>query len=309
MDLQEGEKWWGKETVAVVTGANRGIGVETVRSLAHHGIIVVLTARKDEQNLSQEARDLLHQPTYNVLFHPLDVQSDHSVSTFARWLDKQLGGLDILINNAAVGGVEYDWDLLHEHNVDFRKIAEEESSHEGVRETYETAKECVDINYYGMKRTTKALLPLFKASAAGPRIVNVSSFFGLLRFLRSESLQKRLLEMEKLGEEDIESIIGQFLEDVRGGYEAKESIWPLRFPSYSVSKMAMNAYTRVMGAEMEGRVWVNCVHPGYVKTEMTFNSGDISAEEGAENVVRVALLPPGGPSAQFFLEKQKIDFF
>uniref|UniRef100_A0A0C9RGF8 TSA: Wollemia nobilis Ref_Wollemi_Transcript_28310_1253 transcribed RNA sequence n=1 Tax=Wollemia nobilis TaxID=56998 RepID=A0A0C9RGF8_9CONI len=304
----ETEKWWTEETVAVVTGANRGIGLEIVRLLADQGLTVVLTARKDNQHLSQQARALLHQGNRNLVFHKLDVQSDDSVASFAEWLNNQFGGLDILINNAAVGGTEFDWDLLQKHDMDFRKIVEDPTWADGLREDYESAKECVDINYYGAKRTTKALLPLMRSSAAGPRIVNVSSCFGLLMLLRSETIGAQLSDMKNISEENIDSIISQFLEDVKRGVKVEDSIWPRKFPTYSVSKVCLNAYTRVLGRDLEGKVWVNSVHPGYVRTEMTFGSGDLSSTEGAENVVRVALFPPNGPSAQFFLEKQNHGF-
>ncbi|KAH9316857.1 hypothetical protein KI387_018626, partial [Taxus chinensis] len=309
----EAEKWWRKDTVAVVTGANGGIGLQIVRLLAEKGMTVVLTARRDEkQQLSEEARALLAKVPKNVEFHTLDVANDHSVAVFAQWLHKEFGGLDILINNAAVQGTEFDWDLLQKHNMDFRKILyaqeEDEAWASGVKENYESSKKCLDINYYGTVRTTKALLPLMKASVAGPRVVNVSSYLGLLKLLRSETLEKRFSDIENMREETIDSIINEFLEDIKNGVNPKENKWPCLFPTYSVSKAAMNAYTRLVARDMQGKVSVNSVHPGFVQTKMTFGSGDISPAEGAENVVRVALFPPAGPSGQFFLEKHFLGF-
>eukprot|EP01018_Ginkgo_biloba_P012778 Gb_22780 [translate_table: standard] len=304
----EEKKWWTNDTVAVVTGANRGIGLEIVRLFAEKGITVVLTARRLQQGLSAPAQALLEQWKKNVIFHRLDVQSSESVSTFAEWLKKEFGGLDILINNAGVGGTEFDWDLLEKRQMDFRKILGEEFWTEGLTENHETAKECIDVNYFGTKRVTKALIPLLRPSAAGPRIVNVSSFFGMLMLLRSEELQKQLSDIDKISEELIDSIVNKFLEDIKTGFNPKESIWPAKFPTYSVSKLGLNAYTRLLARDLYGKVCVNSVHPGFVKTDMTFNTGDISCVEGAENVVRVALLPPGGVSGQNFMEKQISSF-
>ena len=95
------------------------------------------------------------------------------------------------------------------------------------------------------------------------------------------------------------------MEDLKSG---EDSGWPVLFPTYSVSKVALNAYTRLLARDLDGKACVNCVHPGYVRTSMTFNTGDISCVEGAENVVGVALLPPGGPSGQNFLQTQIAPF-
>jgi len=296
--------------VAVVTGANRGIGLEIVRLLADKGITVVLTARcRQQQDLSQQSRALMEEGRKNVVFHTLDIQRDDSVTAFAQWLKNEFGGLDILINNAAVGGVKFDWDLLEKRQMDFRKIYEDGSWTEGITEDEETAKECLGTNYYGTKRITKALIPLLKSSTAEARIVNVSSVLGLLKFLRSETLQRQLSDIENISEEVIDCIVKQFTEDIERGADLRNSVWPVRFPTtYSLSKVALNAYTRLLARDLNGKACVNSVHPGYVRTSMTFDTGDISSVEGAENVVRVALLPPSGPSGKNFLQAQIAPF-
>lgn len=299
------DEWWTKETVGVVTGANRGIGLEIARLLADKGITVVLTARcRQQQDLSPQSRALMEEGRKNVVFHTLDIQRDDSVTEFAQWLKNEFGGLDILINNAAVGGTNFDWDLLEKSQMDFRKIIVDGLWAEGITEDGQTAKEGLGTNYFGTKRITKALIPLLKPSTAGPRIVNVSSILGLLRFLRSETLQKQLSDIENISEEFIDYIVKQYMEDIERGGDLRDSVWPVRVPTYSLSKVILNAYTRLLARELKGKACVNSVHPGYVRTSMTFNTGDISSVQGAENVVRVALLPPGGPTGQNFLETQ-----
>ncbi|XP_059075468.1 short-chain dehydrogenase/reductase 2b-like [Cryptomeria japonica] len=91
-------KWWSEET-----GANRGIGLEIVRQLACKGMTVVLTCRNEKNGLAA-MKDLGEAGLDNVHFHILDVQSSQSVSDLAQWLKTMFGGLDILINNAAVAG-------------------------------------------------------------------------------------------------------------------------------------------------------------------------------------------------------------
>jgi len=93
----DGFRWWSKDTVAVVTGANKGIGLEIVRQLAKEGITVVLTAR-DETRGKEALESLKRQELHNVNFHPLDVASQESIRKLAEWLHKTYGGIDILVS-------------------------------------------------------------------------------------------------------------------------------------------------------------------------------------------------------------------
>eukprot|EP01018_Ginkgo_biloba_P021484 Gb_37917 [translate_table: standard] len=240
-------KWWTNETVAVVTGANKSIGLEVVRHLAKEGIT-------------------------------LDVQSDSSVSDLAHWLEHKFNGIDLL---------------------------KDESLTEGISVDYDSAKACINTNYFGVKRTVKALLPLFKPSPFGSRIVNVSSILGLLKKLKNEDPKKQLSEVENLSEEEIDTIVNSYLNDVKSG-QVEGKGWPTQATAYNVSKIALNAYTRVLARDLSEhpkhhhKIHVNCVHPGFVRTDMTLHAGDISAAEAATHVARVALFPPGGPSGHFF---------
>ncbi len=83
--------------MAVVTGANKGIGLEIVRQLAKEGITVVLTAR-DETRGNEALESLKRQELHNVNFHPLDVASQESILKLAEWLHKTYGGIDILVS-------------------------------------------------------------------------------------------------------------------------------------------------------------------------------------------------------------------
>lgn len=106
--------------------------------------------------------------------------------------------------------------------------------------------------------------------------------------------------------EKLDEVVNQYLEDYKNGC-LKDKGWPL-FPSaYTVSKAAMNAYARTI-AHKYPSLQVNCVNPGYVKTDITNNTGEITAEEGAHSVVRVALQPENAPSGVFFDRQQIISF-
>ncbi|TVU15084.1 hypothetical protein EJB05_38586, partial [Eragrostis curvula] len=91
--------------IAVVTGANKGIGLEVCRQLAVRGVTVVLTAR-DETRGAAAVEKLKELGLSDVVFHQLDVTDPSSISRLADFLRSRFGKLDILVNNAAIGGVE-----------------------------------------------------------------------------------------------------------------------------------------------------------------------------------------------------------
>lgn len=148
--------------VAVVTGANRGIGQEICRELAQQGIHVVLTSRDAAKG--KAASDKLVAQGLPVEFHPLDVTNASSIDALAAFLREKFEGVDILVNNAGV--------LL-----DPRGSRLLDSKIEIYRDTFET-------NVLGPLQLTQALLPLMKKRSYG-RIVNVSSGQGQLSEMSS----------------------------------------------------------------------------------------------------------------------------
>jgi len=145
--------------IAVVTGANRGIGLEICRQLAQAGLCVILTSRNESSG--RQARDTLSASGMDVRFHPLDVTSDDSVRTLAAYLEAQFARLDVLVNNA---GVLFDDDRFE------AKVLEVPLAR--FRDTME-------VNFYGPLRVCQGLAPLLGKSDGG-RIVNVSSGLGQL---------------------------------------------------------------------------------------------------------------------------------
>ncbi|KAL3349019.1 hypothetical protein AABB24_022259 [Solanum stoloniferum] len=152
---------------------------------------------------------------------------------------------------------------------------------------------------------TEAFIPLLQLSKS-PRIVNVSSSMGKLKNLKHEWAKGVLNDSENLTEEKIEEVINQYLKDFKeDSLQAKG--WPSLMSAYILSKAAMNAYSRVM-AKKHPSIQINCVCPGFVKTDINFNSGILSIEEGAESPVRLALQPDDGPSGLFFDRKEVSSF-
>lgn len=140
---------------ALVTGANKGIGYEIAAGLARLGFRVGVGAR--DAGRRTEAVEKLQAGGLDVFGVALDVTDDASVTAAAAQLEEQ-GGLDVLVNNAAItGGVPQ----------------------EPSRVTADQVLEVVDTNVVGVIRVTNAMLPLLRR-AASPRIVNVSSTVGSL---------------------------------------------------------------------------------------------------------------------------------
>ncbi|GLU00625.1 hypothetical protein SLE2022_179770 [Rubroshorea leprosula] len=303
--MEEPSTYLAKKRYAVVTGANKGIGFEICKQLASKGVMVVLTARDEKRGL--EAVEKLKESglSENIVFHQLDVTDPTSIASLAHFIKIQFGKLDILVNNAGVAGAIIDSDAFvraielvgdwpTEDKVNWNEIA---------TQTLELAEECLKTNYYGVRRMVEALVPFLKLSDSA-RIVNVSSYLGLLKHIPSEWAKGVLSNDESLTEERIEEVLNEFLEDFRKNV-LKAKGWPtyLGAPAYSVSKAAMNAYTRIL-AKRYPSFCVNCVAPGFVKTDISCNMGNLTPAEGAESAVQLALLPIGGPSGLLFNRKE-----
>ncbi|GAA2905304.1 short-chain dehydrogenase [Actinoplanes cyaneus] len=137
------------ELVALVTGANRGLGRETARQLAGKGIAVLLGARDAERGAAVAAE--LAAEGGSVTAIPLDVTDEAGVAAVAARIRDRWGRLDVLVNNAGA----------------FRPATAVETTAAPLRDIFE-------VNVYGVVTVTHAVLPLLARSAA-PRIVNVSS--------------------------------------------------------------------------------------------------------------------------------------
>lgn len=296
--------------IAVVTGGNKGIGLEVCKQLAASGITVVLTARDDTRGTAavEQIKQLGHS---DVIFHQLDITDASSIDRLSDFLNSRFGKLDILVNNAATDGIEHVIDPVYGVMPGGETFDGMDAHQRTVwmwstcRETHEKAKQGVQTNYYGTKRVTEALLPLLQSSSDG-RIVNVSSNFGLLRLFRSEGLKNELNNIDNLTEERLDELLDMFLKDFEtGAVDARG--WPAEFSAYKVAKAAMNAYSRIL-AKRHPELRINCAHPGYVRTDITRNSGILTPEEGARNITSVVLLPKDGPTGAYFHEGPQASF-
>lgn len=149
------------QKIALVTGANRGIGFETVRQLAGQGIKVLLGARDEKKGA--EAAAILKAEGLDVEAIILDVDDVASHETAAKQIEETYGRLDILVNNAGIFLNEFD---------NGTPIPASRTSAETFRKTFDT-------NFFNTVSLTQTLLPLVKKSDAG-RIVFLSSGLGSL---------------------------------------------------------------------------------------------------------------------------------
>jgi NAD(P)-dependent dehydrogenase (short-subunit alcohol dehydrogenase family) len=139
--------------VALVSGANRGIGREIVRQLAEKGITTILGSRDEEKG-----RTAAEGMNGNVVVKRLDVIDEDSVYRLASFVEDEFGRLDILINNAGIAN---------------------DSSQRGVDADLSSVREALEANLFGAWRLCEAFVPLMQRNGYG-RIVNVSSGMGAL---------------------------------------------------------------------------------------------------------------------------------
>ena len=150
--------------VAIVTGANKGVGFATVKALASvFDGDVYLTARNEGRGMA--AIKELQKDGVNVHFHILDIDDPQSNADLAAFVKDKYGGLDVLVNNAGIA---------------FKQAATDPFGHQ--------AKVTVATNYFSVKNTCENLFPLLRS---GARVVNVSSSAGFLGNIPSNELRKK----------------------------------------------------------------------------------------------------------------------
>ncbi|WNG44257.1 SDR family oxidoreductase [Archangium minus] len=254
---------------ALVTGGNRGLGLEVCRQLSRRGMRVLLSARDIAEGAKATAA--LRSEGIEVTFEPLDVTSQESIEQLADRLGRQDLRLAALVNNAGISMKGFD-----EH----------------------VAEGTLAVNFFGAMHVTERLLPLMEEHG---RIVMVSSGAGALEGL-SPAIRQRIDPPPS--REELISLLRTFVDDVRSGEYAQKG-WP--GSAYRVSKLGLNALTRLWAEELKPRhLLVNAVCPGWVKTRMGGPGAPRSVEEGADTLVWAATLPPGGPTGCFFRDRQPI---
>ncbi|XP_057663076.1 carbonyl reductase [NADPH] 1-like [Diorhabda carinulata] len=252
------------QKVAVVTGGNKGIGYGIVKGLCERfDGVVYLTARDSERGKAAVSK-LEKEHNLKPVFRQLDITDQNSVDNFKEFIKKEHGGLDILINNAAIA---------------FKVSAPEPMSVQ--------AKETIRVNYFGTIRVCDALFPLLRNNA---KVVNVSSSAGHLYRIPSEEIRREFSKKD-LTVSELNKLVEKFVKAAENGKTVEDG-WGSS--TYVVSKVAVSALTNIQqkmfDEEVPNRnISVNSVHPGYVNTDMTSHKGPLSIEEGAKSSLFAAL--------------------
>ncbi len=181
--------------VALVTGANKGIGAATAAGLARLGLTVLLGARDEARGTVAATR--MRDDGLDVRYVALDVNDDASIAAVSDAIEAGIGRLDALVNNAAI-------------KLERAPSPPSRCSLAMVRETFET-------NVFGTIRVSLALLPLLRRSDA-PRIVNVSSGLGSLGLATTEGsrFQAKPLLSYNVSKAALNSVTVQFANELRG---------------------------------------------------------------------------------------------
>ncbi|GKV13099.1 hypothetical protein SLEP1_g24166 [Rubroshorea leprosula] len=128
----------------------------------------------------------------------------------------------------------------------------------------------------------------------------------LFQNVSNEWAKTILSDAENFTEERVDEVLNKYLKDFKEG-SLKAQGWPAFMSAYTLSKAAMNAYTRIL-AKKHPSFCIHCVCPGFVKTDINYNTGVLTVEEGAQGPVRLALLPNGAPSGLFFNRLEESEF-
>jgi carbonyl reductase 1 len=275
-------KWWSNQSVAVVTGSNRGIGLEISRNLAKEGLTTIMAARNAADG--EAAKKMVDEEVRKaasggkVLFHQLDISDKSSVEEFAAWVKASFPeGLSILVNNA---GMAYKGDAF------------------GADECQIT----LETNLFGTVAITRALLPLMQDKG---RIINVSSRAGRISIVPSQELRERIKSFKT--EAEIFALADDFVSSIRAGKHEQRG-----FPSsmYGVSKLLLSSHTQLLARELEGKgISVAACCPGWCKTGMSSWSGNKTASEGADAPTWLALTDdPVVSSGKFWAERKDIPY-
>jgi len=259
--------------VAIVTGANKGIGFGIVRGLCKkfEGD-VYLTARDEARGLA--AVDELKKEGLNPKFHLLDLGNEQTIVKLRDFMKETYGGIDVLVNNAGIA---------------FKNAATEPFG--------EQATVTLATNYWANKTACEILFPILKP---GARVVNMSSSAGFLGHIGARSGDKekaeelrRKLSSSSLTVPELDGLMSNFVETANAGTHGSFG-WPNS--TYVVSKIGWSALSRIQQRQMDQDprqdIVVNHVHPGYVDTDMTSHNGVLSIDRGSESGVFAALLPP-----------------
>ncbi len=241
--------------IAVVTGANQGIGYHIAQQIARSGdfATVILACRRMDAGSTAAREITTAAPGCVVEAMDLDISAPTSIADFASAFASAHGDrLDVLVNNAAMA------------------FKGDDPTPFGGQ-----SRPTIDTNYRGTVGLTEALLPYLKRGGPGSRVVNVASRAGALRIFRSD--EKRRLFTHPESVEALSGTLGAFVREAedlgeRNGFAGT---------NYGMSKCGVIAYTALMSRLCPEVGW-SAMCPGYCNTSMTSWRGTRPAADGAD---------------------------
>lgn len=250
--------------VILVSGANKGIGLEAVKLLsAQHPQDVILMGSRDVKNGEEAVKK--HQLA-NVKVIQLDVTNQSTIDAAVKHIEQQYGYLNVLVNNSGISSLDLS-----------RKAGED----------------VMDVNVYGLQRMNDTFLPLLLKSnnQSKPTIVVVSSEVGswFTHTTEDEPLKKFLLSPEQWTKYTPKELINGYLATLDGS--TSKFTWKLadgspmnQWKSYAASKAIATPYSRWYAAQ-HPEIQLAIVCPGYCATDLNHFQGFRSATQGGESII------------------------
>ncbi|KNH04785.1 nadph-dependent carbonyl reductase family protein [Perkinsela sp. CCAP 1560/4] len=265
--------------VALVTGANKGIGYYIARNLAAKGFKVFIGCRDSTRAETARKKLMDEVPLSSIATIELDIGNEETIRRAALHMSESCtDGIDVLVNNAAMAYPHYS-------SEPFSKQADE----------------TIAINYFGTLKVCEHFIPILKKNSQG-RIVNISSRMGSIHKVKDTEIRAHLLSpsltIPKLNE---------IMEGFRSAAATGKHIaagWPNS--AYSVSKIGVTALSRILARENEEIKVVACC-PGWCRTDMAGDSAPHSAEEGADTPTWLAV-DPAVRSGKFYADRKETNF-
>jgi len=255
--------------IVLITGSNKGIGYGIIEALLKKksNLRIILTSRKESLGIKSYNQLLQKYPSSKngFFYHQLDITKKDSILNLISWIKQEFGKIDYLVNNAGLGthGNYYDINI---HNA------------------------VLEVNVFGTINFTETMIKNDIINKKG-KIILVGSMMGNLNYLKSSKLKSDFKKAKTY--EELLNLTLAFKTSYKNKTIDKDG-WCIN--SYSVSKMVVNTYARVLSLRNEienNDISVYAAHPGWVKTDMTGPEAPLTIEQGTVNEIFLLELPDG----------------
>ena len=255
--------------LVLITGSNKGIGYGIIEALLKkkENLRIILTSRNESLG-KKSYKQLLDKYPFSkndFFYHQLDITIDESILNLISWIKNQFDKIDYLVNNAGLGTKGNRTDI---------------NIHNAV----------LEVNVFGTINFTEAMLKNDMINKSG-KIILVGSMMGNLNYLNSSELKSKFKNAKTF--QELLDLTNRFKTSFKNKTTDKDG-WCLN--SYSVSKMVVNTFARVLSLRNEienNDISVYAAHPGWVKTDMTGPEAPLTVEQGVVNEVFLIELPDG----------------